>query len=66
MLVVHISETVYLARTRLQKHQVKTGSPVWWSWVISSFIEGFGAIQRFDAVVQDKEEEKKKKKGKKH
>jgi hypothetical protein len=62
MLVVHISETVYLARTRLRKHQVKTGSPIWCSWVISNFIEGFGAIQRFDAVVQDKEEEKKQKK----
>jgi Protein of unknown function (DUF2470) len=62
MLVVHISEAVYLARTRLRKHQVKTGSRVWWSWVMSNFIEGAGALQRFDAIVQDKEEEKKKRK----
>jgi hypothetical protein len=62
MLVIHIFEAVYLVRTRLRKHQVKTGSRVWWSWVISNFIEGAGAIQRFDAVVQDKEEEKKRKK----
>jgi hypothetical protein len=62
MLATHISEAVYLARTRLRKHQVKTGSRIWWSWVISNFIEGVSAIQRFDAVVQDKEEEKKRKK----
>jgi hypothetical protein len=62
MLVIHISEAVYLARTRLRKHQVKTGSRVWWSWVMSNFIEGAGALQRFDAIVQDKEEEKKKRK----
>jgi hypothetical protein len=62
MLVVHISEAAYLARTRLRKHQVKTGSRIWWSWVISNLIEGGGAIQRFDAVVQDKGEEAKRKK----
>ena len=61
MLATHISEAVYLARTRLRKHQVKTGSRIWWSWVISNFIEGVSAIQRFDAVVQDKEEKKRKK-----
>jgi hypothetical protein len=61
MLVIHSSEAVYLARTRLRKHQVKIGSRIWWSWVMSNFIEGAGALQRFDAIVRDKEEEKKRK-----
>lgn len=68
MLVIHPTEAIYFARTRLRKHQVPTGSSVWWSWVISNFIEGVGAFQRLDALVQEKEDEKeqKKKQQKKH
>jgi hypothetical protein len=62
MLVIHISEATYFARTRLRKHQVQTGSAVWWSWVTSNLVEGVGAMQRFDAIVRNKEEEKKRKK----
>jgi hypothetical protein len=62
MLIIHISEAIYLARTRLRKHQLQTGSVVWGSWVLSNLIEGVGAFQRFDAIVRDKEEEKKRKK----
>jgi len=62
MLSIHISETIYFAYTRLYKHQVRIGSVLWWSWVTSNFIEGVGAIQRFDATVKSNEEEKKHKK----
>ena len=62
MIVIHTAEAVHLARTRLRKHRVPTGSRLWWSWVISSFIEGLGAFQRFDAIVRSREEEKKHKK----
>jgi hypothetical protein len=62
MVIIHSAEAIHLARTRLRKHQVPTGSWVWWSWVISNFIEGAGAFQRLDAIVRDKEDEKKRKK----
>lgn len=60
MIIIHTAEAIHLARTRLRKHQVPAGSRVWWSWVISNFIEGVGAFQRFDAMVHGKEEEKKR------
>jgi Protein of unknown function (DUF2470) len=62
MIVVHSAEAIYFTSTRLRKHQVQTGSAVWWSWVFSNLVEGVGAFQRFDAIVRDKEEEKKQKK----
>ena len=62
MLVIHTTEAAYLARSRLRKHGVKAGSPLWYVWTISCFLEGFGAFQRFDAIVQEKKEEKKAKK----
>ena len=45
------------------KHTVPMFSQLWWKWFISDTIEGFPALQRFDAVV---EEEKLKKESQKH
>lgn len=62
MCVVHGGEASWLAYSRLQKHQVPMFTLVWWQWVLSCFIEGFGSFVRFDRVVKGKEEEKAKKK----
>ena len=63
LVVVHGGETIWLAVSRLRKHRVKVGSLVWWQWVLSCFVEGFGSFMRFDQLVREKEEEKA---GKKH
>ncbi|MCJ1227283.1 hypothetical protein MMC12_003938 [Toensbergia leucococca] len=62
MLAIHGSETVYLEKSRLQKHNVPRFSKLWWKWVLSTFLEGFGAFVRIDRIV--KEEEAKKAKAK--
>ncbi len=62
MVVIHTSEAVYLARTRLRKHGVKAGGALWYAWMVSCFLEGFGAFQRFDGIVEEKEEQKSMKK----
>jgi hypothetical protein len=56
--LAHGIESVYLARTRLRKHWVETFSKTWWLWIGDCALEGFGAIQRFDAVVKRKESAK--------
>ena len=52
MLVLHTSEATYMAHSRLSKHTVPFGSQLWWTWVCSTFIEGFGSFVRFDAIVK--------------
>lgn len=47
MLVAHSVEAVIMARTRLRKHTVPDGSLLWWTWIMSTFVEGFGAFQRY-------------------
>ena len=44
---IHLAEAVVMARTRLAKHSVPLSSRLWWTWTISTFIEGFGAFQRY-------------------
>ncbi|KAG7008152.1 hypothetical protein G7Y79_00007g022770 [Physcia stellaris] len=63
MLVVHFSEVLYLAKRRLEKHTVPMFSQLWWKWVLSDSVEGFPALLRFDAIVQ---EERLKKDSRKH
>ncbi|KAL8786368.1 MAG: hypothetical protein Q9195_008233 [Heterodermia aff. obscurata] len=53
LLVVHIGEAIYLARTRMEKHTVPIFSQLWWKWFISDSLEGFPALLRFDAVVKE-------------
>lgn len=58
MILLHTIEAQHMARTRLAKHSVPIISQLYWTWVASTFVEGFGAFKRFDDVV--KEEERKK------
>jgi hypothetical protein len=46
MLVIHGTE-VFFMTLKLQKHSVPLLSTLWWAWVISNFIEGVGAFQRY-------------------
>ncbi|OMP85471.1 hypothetical protein BK809_0004141 [Diplodia seriata] len=61
MIAIHVVEASIMAR-RLQRHNVAQLSGLWWQWVASSFIEGFGALQRVDALVQQGRREKDKQK----
>ena len=60
MLGIHVSEAVWMARTRLRRHGVERWSRLWWVWVGTCFIEGVGSFQRIDGMVRDQEEEMKK------
>ncbi|KAJ1325179.1 DUF2470 domain-containing protein [Microdochium nivale] len=51
MLLVHVTEAWWMARTRLEKHGVEAGSKVWLLWVGNTFFEGVPAFQRFDGLV---------------
>ncbi|KAI1863350.1 uncharacterized protein JN550_009670 [Neoarthrinium moseri] len=63
VLVIHITESWWMANTRLIKHRVATGSKLWWLWTVSPFFEGLMAFRRFDGLV---EKEKKRKESAKH
>lgn len=63
MLAIHLSEAVWMERTRLRKFNVPRFSKLWWQWLSSTFIEGVGAFKRFDRIVR---EEMAKKEAKKH
>ncbi|KAG9965685.1 hypothetical protein KCU61_g1292, partial [Aureobasidium melanogenum] len=60
MLAIHGAETWYMARGRLRKHNINIRSRVWWLWTATTFIEGVGAYNRFDKLVQKKRAEKDK------
>ncbi|KAL8800670.1 MAG: hypothetical protein Q9200_007178 [Gallowayella weberi] len=60
LVTLHISEAVYMSRSRLRRYNVPQFSALWWKWVGSTFIEGYGAFVRVDALV-NKEEEKRSK-----
>ena len=63
LIVVHAGEAVWMAKSRLEKHTVRMFSRVWWMWMLSCYVEGFGSFVRFDECVQ---EEKARKEGMKH
>lgn len=52
LLVLHMTEAVWMARRRLRKHSVPTFSRLWWKWFLSTFVEGVGAFIRFDRMVE--------------
>jgi hypothetical protein len=62
---IHLGEMVLLDQTKLAKHNVSRGSGLWWKWIISCMIEGFGTFQRINAMIgkQKKEKEGKAKGG---
>ncbi|KAK5141105.1 hypothetical protein BJ546DRAFT_1028680 [Cryomyces antarcticus] len=62
MISIHLAEAVHMARGRLRRHSVVPGTSLWWAWVTSNFIEGIGAMQRFDALVERKKADKEKQK----
>jgi hypothetical protein len=51
----HAIETLWLVG-RMRKYRVRGG--VWWAWVGSCVIEGFGAHQRFGEAVRRAEEKR--------
>lgn len=55
LLGAHVLEAGLLAVKRLRRHRVPFLSGVWWAWVVSTVIEGFGAWQRFDGMVKQKQ-----------
>ena len=63
MVVVHAGETVWMVKSRLEKHTVRVFSRVWWMWVLSCYMEGVGSFVRFDECVR---EEKARREGMKH
>lgn len=63
VVLIHITESWWMAKTRLEKHRVPAGSTAWWLWTISPSFEGVMAFKRFDALVAA---EKQKKEAAKH
>ena len=55
MLILHTGEAIYMAWSRLSKHTVPFGGPLWLSWICSTFIEGYGSFIRFDTLVKEEE-----------
>ncbi|KAI0116397.1 hypothetical protein GGR51DRAFT_501204 [Nemania sp. FL0031] len=63
VLAIHATETWWMARSRLAKYGVETGSAVWFLWVLETFLEGYPAFVRFDGMAR---EERAKKEAAKH
>ncbi|KAL2003168.1 hypothetical protein VTN02DRAFT_4781 [Thermoascus thermophilus] len=59
---IHVLEAGLLAVKRLRPHRVPFLSRVWCAWMVSVFIEGFGAFQRFDAIVRREEAKREQRK----
>jgi hypothetical protein len=51
-----------MALYRLRPHRVPVTSRLWWTWMTSCFIEGFGAFKRFDAIVRREKAKKEQQK----
>ena len=60
VLLIHVGETVLLDQTRLWKYGVEKGSGLWWKWIGSCLIEGYGTFARIDATVKRKQMEAEK------
>ncbi|KAI0171747.1 hypothetical protein GGR52DRAFT_572911 [Hypoxylon sp. FL1284] len=52
VLVIHVTEAYWMARTRLAAHGVAVGSALWLLWMANAFIEGYPAMRRFDGLVE--------------
>ncbi|KAI9832441.1 MAG: hypothetical protein M1826_001765 [Phylliscum demangeonii] len=57
MVAIHVTEASLFAWWRVSKHIVPPFTGLWWTWVISNFLEGYGAWQRFDGLVRQRERE---------
>ena len=57
---MHAIEAAGMVQGRLRRHGVRRFSRLWWKWVCSNLVEGYGTVARFDQVVREGEEKKKK------
>ena len=62
MLVIHSGEAIYMDQSRLSKYNVPRGSLLWITWMVSTFIGGFGNFYRFDGLVAQSQAANKAKK----
>lgn len=60
MLAIHFTEAFFLDRTKLKKYGVARGSALWWKWIVSVFIEGWGSWDRIAAEMDRKTKEAEK------
>ncbi|KAI1125719.1 hypothetical protein F5Y10DRAFT_225064 [Nemania abortiva] len=63
VVAIHTAEAWWMARSRLAKYGVETGSALWFLWVMETFLEGYPTFVRFDEMVA---EERMKKEAAKH
>lgn len=61
VLAIHFAEAARMATSRLRRHGVRRDGRLWWVWVASTFVEGYGAFMRFDDIVREERERKEKK-----
>lgn len=54
MLLIHIAEAVYMAKSRLAPKGVLVGSSMWWLWVACTFFEGAPCWKKWDRRVLGK------------
>ncbi|MCJ1418772.1 hypothetical protein MMC32_005123 [Xylographa parallela] len=55
LVVLHVGESVGVLLPMLWKYNVRVGTGVWWLWVGSHIVEGWGAIMRFRGIVREEE-----------
>lgn len=60
MIAVHLTEAVWMDRSRLSRHSVARGSGVWWMWIVGTFLGGFPHFSRIDAMVEEEKARKEK------
>ncbi|KAL8906187.1 MAG: hypothetical protein Q9171_006370 [Xanthocarpia ochracea] len=59
VLSIHIVEMIYMERSRLRKYNVPRFGGLWWAWIASTFVEGWGAFVRVDKLMREKEKKAK-------
>ena len=55
---LHSAETWYMHTSKLRKHTVPTFSILWWKWMVSVLLEGYGALSRFNGLLAEEERKK--------
>lgn len=63
MLVIHVAEVAWFARTRLRKYWVERFTALWWAWVGCVFLGGVAGITRFDEMVGGMERDAERRRG---
>ncbi|KAI9852084.1 MAG: hypothetical protein M1838_001881 [Thelocarpon superellum] len=58
MISLHLAESVWFDRSRLQKYGVPRFTSLWLTWIVSCFIEGVGAFARVDDMVKQQRKAK--------